>query len=411
MNTREKILGGVVVLGLCGFGAFVMKDRIGSLFTGKTTRINALKKENENLRQVVLAGQQAAKRMQAYEKRALPADRELARSLYQKWLYAVADDEIGMQGVTLKPGAEATKKGVYSSHSFTLASEGNLEQLTQFLYRFYYVDCLHRIRSMRIQPVKESKNLRLLFSIEVLAMESAPDRKEMSETRGNRLQHNSLEKYTTAILNRNLFGPRNNPPKLSSISRQKVYKGRPVSFSAKASDRDTLDKVKLALADGAPKGASLRDAGGGQGKFSWAGGDPGEYEVVVIAYDDGYPTQTDRQVVKIVVEEPPPPKPVVKRDPPKPREPPPLKFDVARFTVLTSIVKGIDGRPQIWLFQQPLDKMLKLSVGDKFEIGSMKGSVESIDVQHAVLDTGKDRWLISVDEPMTEATRLPVDGL
>jgi len=409
MNTREKILAGAVGVIVLGAGAFLLKDRLGGLFTSKINRIAALKKDIRSMQLINAEGMLASERMVNYEERSLPADREQARSLYQQWLYSVADDEIGMRNVIIKPGNESSKQGVYTSHAFTLASEGNLEQLTQFLYRFYHIDCLHRIRSMRVQPIKDSKNLRLIFSIEALAMDTAPPRTEMRQVRGNRLQGDTIEDYTTPILNRNLFGPRNNPPQLASISRQRAYTGRSVSFTAKSSDRDKLDKVTIKLADGAPEGASIVASSSGEGKFSWPGGKPGEYEVTVIAYDDGYPSKTDRKMVSIVVEDPPPPKPVVKREDPKPTGPPPLRFDVARFTVLTSIVKSIDGRMQIWLFQQPLDKMLKLSAGDKFDIGSMKGVVESIEVQHAVLDTGKDRWLISVDEPMTEATRLPVD--
>ncbi len=411
MNTREKILAGAVGLVVLGAGVFLLKDRIGSLYTTKINRIAALENEVKTMQTIIAQGRDASVRMAAYEERALPGDREQARSMYQQWLYAVADDEVGMRNVVIKPGNEATKKGVYTAHSFTLSSEGNLEQLTTFLYRFYYIDCLHRVRSMRIQPIKDSKNLRLIFSIEALAMETAPLRSEMRVVKGSRLKEADLEAYTTAILTRNLFGPRNNPPQLSSISSQRAYTDRSVSFTAKASDRDKLDNVVIKLADDAPKGASLRTSSSGEARFSWPGGKPGEYEVTVVAYDDGYPTKTDRKTVKITVSEPPPPRPVVRRDPPKPTGPPPLKFDVARFTVLTSIVKGIDGRMQIWLFQQPLDKMLKLSVGDEFSVGSMKGFVESIDVQHVVLDTGKDRWLLSVDEPMTEATRLPVDEL
>jgi hypothetical protein len=104
------------------------------------------------------------------------------------------------------------------------------------------------------------------------------------------------------------------------------------------------------------------------GKLSWTPRTNGKYEFLVRATDDGWPAKSSKDELLVVTVEDPPP--VV--EPPKK-----LAFDDAKFTVLTAVI-DMSGTGQIWLTVRPKGQTLKLGVGDKFEVGSVKGTIVSI---------------------------------
>ena len=53
------------------------------------------------------------------------------------------------------------------------------------------------------------------------------------------LAQGELGKYVETIVSRNLFGPANKPPELSSTSKQTGYPGRPLRFQIRGRDPDT----------------------------------------------------------------------------------------------------------------------------------------------------------------------------
>jgi hypothetical protein len=92
---------------------------------------------------------------------------------------------------------------------------------------------------------------------------------------------------------------------------------------------------------------------------------------------------------------PPPPPPVARRDtPPPPRRvdpPPPPAFDHTKQTFLNAIV-SVDGQPKIWLEVRTLGKKFELGVGEKFEIGKVRGSVRQVYGHEAEIELdGKSR--------------------
>ena len=121
------------------------------------------------------------------------------------------------------------------------------------------------------------------------------------------------------------------------------------------------------------------------GRLSWTPRSKGKYEFTVRATDDGWPAKSSKdEVLVVMVDDPPPPPP----EPPRK-----LAFDDAKFTVLSAVI-DTSGTGQIWLNVRPKGQMLKLGVGDKFEVGSIKGTITSIgDGDFTFESDGKERKL------------------
>lgn len=77
-----------------------------------------------------------------------------------------------------------------------------------------------------------------------------------------------------------------------------------------------------------------------------------------------------------------------------------------RFTTLTAIVE-VDEYRQAWFNNALDDEVYKLSEGDSLRVGAVRGVVEQIMVRDLILAVGEQRWLLTIDDRLTDATALP----
>lgn len=77
-----------------------------------------------------------------------------------------------------------------------------------------------------------------------------------------------------------------------------------------------------------------------------------------------------------------------------------------RFTTLTAIVES-DGYRQAWFNNALDDEIYRLSEGDALRVGAVRGQIERITVKDVILSVGEDRWLLTIDDRLTDATALP----
>jgi hypothetical protein len=114
---------------------------------------------------------------------------------------------------------------------------------------------------------------------------------------------------------------------------------------------------------------------------------------VVRATDNGYPTRSTDQELKIKVVPPPPPPPA---------EPPKLAFDDSTQTVLTGLVHGRNDWTA-WMHVRTKNQTLKLRVGDQFEIGSLKGKVIEVTPRFVELEIDDRRFTLKPNGILKEA--------
>lgn len=363
MNPRERILGlsvgGVVAM----IVVFMCYSSINRMYKFRSTEISKLDQSLAAERRMDRQTLDAAFRMKNYQERSLPRHASVAKSLYQAWLIELFDKS-GMGQPAVTTGKSREEKKLYSSQLFTLNAKGTLPQVVKLLHGFYSADYMHRITKLHITPIKDSKNLQLIMDVEALSLELGPEAPALKERPSNRLALAKQEHYVRIIAERNIFGPPNHAPQLAA-GEQKATRGRSADIALRGSDPDKLDKLTYKMVKSGAADAKLDPA---SGKLSWTPRTNGKYEFLVRATDDGWPAKSSKDELLVVTVE----------DPPQVVEPPKkLAFDDAKFTVLTAVI-DISGTGQIWLTVRPKGQTLKLGVGDKFEVGSVKGTVVSI---------------------------------
>ena len=172
------------------------------------------------------------------QKRSLPSDVEVARSLYQGWLLELVE-HVGLTDPNVNSSEPSSKKGLYYSLSFSVRGRGTLEQLVQFLYEFYRAGHLHKVRSIGISPLSKSGQLNLAISIEALSIPGADRADQLTTLTSKRLVSSDLEAYFP-IVERNFFavGGEIDPTDQFFLSAVNRVNGEPeVWFLSRADDR------------------------------------------------------------------------------------------------------------------------------------------------------------------------------
>ena len=81
-------------------------------------------------------------------------------------------------------------------------------------------------------------------------------------------------------------------------------------------------------------------------------------------------------------------------------------FDEAHHAYLTAVTFS-DGQPEAWITLRSEDRVLKLKIGQDFDVGPVNGTVVSVDDSDVVFKADGERWLLSLGESLSEALALP----
>ena len=91
------------------------------------------------------------RRLEAWQKQSLPADRDVAQTLYREWLRAKCSDA----GVTLddiQTDQRTTRTEAYTTIGYTITAHGSLKAVTSLLYNFYRSTVLQQITRLVTVP-------------------------------------------------------------------------------------------------------------------------------------------------------------------------------------------------------------------------------------------------------------------
>ncbi|MBC7853096.1 MAG: cadherin repeat domain-containing protein [Pirellulaceae bacterium] len=393
MNSRERILAISVGSALALLIAFWGWSKISGMYTFRQTAVTNLEKELADQRKVERQTVAAKFRMRNYEERSLPLSPTEARTLYQTWIFRLFERAgMGQPQLTMGKGKDVPK--LYTSQVFIIQGKGTLPQIVKLLHGFYSVDYMHRITKLHIKPIKDSKDLELNVDFEALSLERATAA-TLQVRPADRLALPKEEDYVRIISERNLFGPPNRAPQISGLGNQKAIRGRGVDIAARGSDPDKLDKLSYKIVKSGANDARLDSS---TGKLTWTPRTNGKYEFLVRATDDGWPAKSTKdELLVVTVEDPPVPPP----EPPRK-----LAFDDAKHTFLSAVI-DVSGTGQIWLSIRPKGQTLKLAVGDKFEVGSVKGTVISIGEGDFTFESEGKEHKLSKGGNLEEAVSVP----
>jgi hypothetical protein len=112
----------------------------------------------------------------------------------------------------------------------------------------------------------------------------------------------------------------------------------------------------------------------------------GQYKVRVSASDTGLPVRTVFREFTVDVEEPA--ERVV-----APVKPLPPNFDTAQLAFFTSTVQ-INDYVEVWILRRDIDEMVKLTIGDRVDIGNIVGTIREISQKELLIVTDSDDTLL-----------------
>lgn len=395
MNDREKKLAGIVGAMVVLLVVFFAYRFVAGMYDSRNLAIEDLKKKIASAERQEILAKRAAARMTRYRDQSLPfTAKNEAQNKYGSWLA----EALGNAGLT-KESSITKKRGVkvgeHMQYAFTVSVKSDLRGLTNFLYTFYSTDLLHRISRLKIRPIKNSKELDLDFTVEAMAVKGSTSVEELPIHPSQRLRLADVDAYRNIILSRNVFGGSNQPPQLGISERLTATRNSPVNFSAMGSDPDSLDKLKYTLKSPSSGSASIDSS---TGKLSWTPSRTGEYTFTITATDDGFPPLSVNKQILVTVADPPPP---------PPEGPKRLEFDDAKYTILTAVLES-ESENQVWLQIRTKGQTLKLKVGDKIEVGSVKAVIKEIGAGRLIFEQGGKTYTIERGDNLLKNGELAV---
>lgn len=298
MNPREKKLayavGGLLLLMAVWMGA----SRLGEAFTERNDRIERLDSQVAAKKRQVARGLRAQRDLNRYIERSLPAKSDRAGTLYWHWLDKLARDSGLEEGLVISTEGSVPLEKLGQRLRFSVRAAGSLSDITRFLYAFHAADTLHKVTSFAIGPEPKLRRLQLAMTVEVLSLHDADDDKPLPVARSEWSQQAALDDYRRVIETRNIFAPPNKPPTLKVVQQATGNVGKPIVFTASASDPDENDKVAFELGSQAPEGAKIDPE---SGEFTWTPQQVGSAQVTIIARDNANQSKTASQVVRLEV--------------------------------------------------------------------------------------------------------------
>ena len=391
MSQREKILAIAIgaLLPICLIPLGIWYGYKG--LSDQRMQIATLEKRKNMLELAERRWMNAERRRNDIRAMSLPGDKKQAASVYRNSLLSLGTQIFGESAVRVQDTGFETRRSdnieVYHENRFTMSTVGTLPQLLTFLQEFYELDCMHRISNMSIIPIKNSqtqtptKMLTIKFTFQAISASGAEmerDIEKPAEIEDESLRQHLPDQFVEwrdRALRRNVFGLPNNAPKLSRVGTKRYTKEK-VEVRISARDTDDGDQLIYELLASPMDGARLeQEEGEDTATLILPDLDVGKYSFVVAVSDDGYPAKTDQQEFSVEIEEPEPEEMEVE-------EP---EFDPSSATYITAVVRNIQGIQQVFIHIKPTGEMLKLEVGQDFEVGSVTGSVVDLDQGKAIL--------------------------
>lgn len=421
LSQREKFLVtailAIVPVLLLYFGwttyQSMRRDRIATIVSTEARKVELQNLESE--------AQIESDRLDVYNQASLPAN-VLDNTLeYQQFVWNMAESaglEVKMGRTRRIPGETTIQftdaKGVQTSEKEVVFEsvrlediklKGTLKQLTAFLHDFYDRAILHRVDSLVVSlttPDKEElSDLSATLSISGAVLSSAPATKSWDAYPRGRLGK-SLPEYEKWIVRRNIFGPPNSPPEITSRSSDNLKVGESISMRIEADDENDDDEMNFELVESSLAGATLTQSQSSNRSAVLKSGEvekAGRHKFVVRVTDNGFPAMSDEQTLTINFEEPSQPKPT--------KETPPFKY--APETYITSLLQGLDGQQTVVLNIRPKGEILRVAVGKEFELDEQQWKVISMDRRTVTIQNGEKVMSFKIGSPLNKPEEKKAD--
>ncbi len=206
LKKRERILAIVTSVLVAAFLGRLLISSWGGSGGNLQKQRDVLVQEIERKKRQIERGREAEARLDQWRQQSLPSDLVAARSLYQNWLLALANDA-RFRGTKVEATQGRQRGDTYHALRFNVQAETTLADLTQFLHDFYAAGYLHQILNLGLVPLEEGRKLDVQFSIEALALPNTDRTNKLPDEPAKPLLAADASDYSEAIAGRNIFAP------------------------------------------------------------------------------------------------------------------------------------------------------------------------------------------------------------
>jgi len=278
-------------------------------------------------------------------------------------------------------------------------AKGSIAQVTDFLFDFYDVAMLHRIESLSVElisPDKEDESRLLMkFTVIALILPSGPETKSWSEYAAGRLGKTRAE-FAKLIAARDLFGPPNVAPRITSRASVALETGESLSHVVQVRDDNPDDKISFELVSSDLEGVELLTDGSRSARLhSSRLTQPGRYRLQIRVNDNRLPLMTDEQLLTVTVTDPAPSRPQRQETPP-----PPKKF--APDTYITSLLQDRQGIAWMVLNNRATDEITRLQEGESFQLDQRTWTIVKVDRRTVIIRADDELMEFRVGSPLSD---------
>jgi hypothetical protein len=412
MTQRERVMAiAVGALALLMGGYYVISTGLAH-YDARVSAVQEKERELEDAKFELLRLEQIEKKLNAMKHRSLPGDLNAAGLRYKDWL-RTSLRECMVEPTKVEVGSKYTESGKeFGKFQVEVVAHARLDDLTAWLHEFQAINCLHRIKSLKLIPIENTRLLSVMMSIEAFTFTDVSEdeslalnwrlNKGQSEADLMTLLALEHERLQGSIAGRNMFGPPNFEPLIEPIDKVKAVINERVEVVVKAKDKiDGEDKFDdnpyliYRVVDADIDDFTFDEV---KGVFRWTPKKKGEYKATIEVADDGVPRKTSRHTFTIAVNDPParPTTPPVTQAPPKPA------FDAAKWAFVTAIVQEA-GAGEVWINERSSGKSQKLKLGDEVQYGSVTGKISRIDATGVEVETRDAKFFTKVGQSLGSA--------
>lgn len=316
MTKRERTLATLVAFLVPVALLFMVFFWFLAKYNANNMRVIGLRSDIDKAATIFDEAQRAKQRLVYYEELSLPSSLSKTDIVLKDWVNNLAD-ETGMSFVSLKPQEQHDLKsdsrspvriGKVRTSSFRL--EGRLDQIVDFLYRFYNFGALKRISSIQVTPktiggdgpnkTTRSGRFALDVTFDAIFLNDVAKDKQVDTMKIALSQ--SFDEFKSHIGQRNIFAPANNPPVLPATISKSFEEGSDVSFTVSAEDADEQDQLAFELLDCSLPSATLTsEPDSRRAVFKCSPLEIGDYAFQIRVFDNGNPSKDSTTNVSLAV--------------------------------------------------------------------------------------------------------------
>ena len=203
MNKREKVLAGAVLALIALFAGKSMYGKYERTLDARRSQVVEAKTRLAEATTTLAMGRDAVNKMEAWQDRSLPADREKALSMYKAWLLIKAKTA-GLAVSDIKLAPRTTSSTAFDAIGYQIEANGSLASVVSMLYEFYKSPQLQQVTRLKLLRPAGATQLQVTLEVEALCLPGAMASDKLPEGDAKRLKLASVTDYQKSLGDRDL---------------------------------------------------------------------------------------------------------------------------------------------------------------------------------------------------------------